>query len=59
VISFDQIIKSNLHYTRLIPFRMSRVSGAHLRGFAPGPIHQGFNSGKLLATCGRFDRLGV
>jgi len=23
--------KSNLHYTRLIPFRVSRVSGAHLR----------------------------
>jgi len=27
--------KSNLHYTRLIPIRVSRVSGAHLRGFAP------------------------
>jgi len=26
--------KSNLYYTRLIPFRVSRVSGAHLRGFA-------------------------
>jgi len=29
--------KSNLHYTRLIPFRVSRVDGAHLRGFAPRP----------------------
>jgi len=29
--------KSNLHYTRLIPFRVSRVSGAYLRGFAPRP----------------------
>jgi len=28
--------KSNLHYTRLIPFRVSRVRGIHLRGFAPG-----------------------
>jgi len=50
--------KSNLHYTRLIPFRMSRVSGAHLRGFAPGPTHQGCSGGESLATCGRFDRLG-
>jgi len=28
-------IKLNLYYTRLIPFRVLRVSGAHLRGFAP------------------------
>jgi len=42
--------KSNLHHTRLIPFRVSRVSGAHLRGFA--------NSGESLETCGRFYRPG-
>jgi len=53
--------KSNLHYTRLIPFRVSRVSGAHLRGFAPqqGPYNQGCNGGESLATYGRFDRLGI
>jgi len=36
---FSKIIKSksNLRYTRLIPFRVSRVSSAHLRGFAPRP----------------------
>jgi len=31
--NLDFEAKSNLHYTRLIPFRVSRVSGAHLRGF--------------------------
>jgi len=31
----SNIKKSNLRYTRLIHFRVSRVSGAHLRGFAP------------------------
>jgi len=36
-----QIKKSNLYYTRLIPFRVSGVSDAHLRSFAPGPTHQG------------------
>jgi len=51
--------KSNLHYTRLIPFQVSRVSGAHLRGFVPEPTHQGCNCGESLATCGRFDRLGI
>jgi len=29
--------KSNFYYTRLIPFRVSRVGGAHLHGFAPRP----------------------
>jgi len=29
--------KSNLLYTRLIPFRVSRVNDAYLRGFAPDP----------------------
>jgi len=52
-------IKSNLDYTRLILFWVSRVSGAHLRGFAPGLTHQGCNGGKSLATCRRFDRLGI
>jgi len=32
------------------------VSGAQLRGLKIFK-HQGCNSGKLLATCGRFDRL--
>jgi len=51
--------KLNLHYARLIPFRMSRVSGAHLRGFAPGSTHQGCNGSESLVTYGRFDRLGI
>jgi len=49
---FTKSKKSNLHYTRLIPFRVSRVGGAHLRSFAR-------NGGESLATCGRFDRLGI
>jgi len=53
------LIKSNLCYTCLIPFRVSRVSSAHLRGFAPRPTHQGCSGGESLATCGRFDRLGI
>jgi len=37
--------KSNLRrYTPLIPFRVSRVSGAQLRGFALGPTHQDYSS---------------
>jgi len=43
--------KSNLHYTRLIPFRMSGVSGAQLHGFPPVPTHQGCSGGESLATC--------
>jgi len=38
---------------------VTRVSGAHLRGFTPGPTHQDCNDGESLATCGRFDRLGI
>jgi len=49
-------IKSSLHSH--LAFRVSRVSGAHLLGFAPGPTHQGCSSDGSLATCGRFDRLG-
>jgi len=49
-----QDFKSNLLYTRLLPFRMSQVSGAHLRSFAPGPTHQGCSGGKSLALGGRF-----
>jgi len=30
-------IKSNVHHTSLIPFRVSRVSGAHLRDLRQGP----------------------
>jgi len=29
----------------LIHFRVSRMSGAHLRDFVPGPTHQGCNQG--------------
>jgi len=54
-----RIKKSNLYYTRLIPFWVSRVSGAHLRGFASGPTHQGCSDGESLAMCGRFNRLGI
>jgi len=36
---------------------MSRMSGAHLRGFALGPTHQGRSDDESLATCERFDRL--
>jgi len=38
---------------------VSRVSGAHLRGFAPEPTHQSCSGGESLATCGRFNRLGI
>jgi len=51
-------IKPNLRYTRLIPVRVSRVSGAQLRSFAPRPTHQGYSGGESLATCGRFIDLG-
>jgi len=27
------------------------VTGTHLRGFAPGPSHQGCNGDESLATC--------
>jgi len=53
------IIKSGLHYTRLILFRMSRVSGDHLRGFAVGSKLQGCSGSEPLATCGRFNRLWI
>jgi len=55
--------KSNLHYTHILvlPFRVSRVSSAHLRGFVPGPTHQNCcrGDGKFLATCERYDWLGI
>jgi len=37
--------KSNIHYTRLILFPVSRVSGAHFRGFAPEPTLKGCSGG--------------
>jgi len=43
----------------IIPFRASRVSGVHLRGFAPGFTHQGCSGGESLATRRRFDRFGI
>jgi len=52
--------KSNLHYTRLNT--LSRVTSERcpFRGFAPGPTHQvDCSGGESLATCGRFDRLGI
>jgi len=48
---------SDLRYTRL-PFSMSRVSGAQLRGFASGPTHKGINGGESLATCGKLNGSG-
>jgi len=47
--------KSNLCYTRLAPFQVLRMNGAHLHSFAPGPTLQGYNGGESMATCGRFD----
>jgi len=35
----EEIKKSNLRYTGLIPFRVSRVSGAHSHGFAAVTSH--------------------
>jgi len=43
-------IKSNLHYTRLISFRVSRVSSVHLRGFATGPTHQGCKQWRVVGN---------
>jgi len=37
---YGNLQKKNLGYTRLIPFLVSRVSGAHLLDFAPGTIFQ-------------------
>jgi len=51
--------KLNLHYTRLIPFRVSRVDGIHFRSLAPGPTIQGFCGGDSLATWRSFYRLGI
>jgi len=50
-------IKSSLH-------SLNTLSGVtsercHLRGFAPGHTHQGYNDGESLATCRRFDRLEI
>jgi len=47
---FKLMLKSNLRCTRIIPFWVSRVNGAHLRGFAPRPTHQVCNGGESLAT---------
>jgi len=51
-------VKLNLYYIRLIPFQVSRVSGVHLRGFAPGPTHQGCKVASRWQR-GRFNRLGI
>jgi len=58
VLKLNQEIKSSLYS---IPFRVSRVSGAHLRCFAPAArTHkQGYSGGESLVTCGRFDRLRI
>jgi len=42
--------KLNLYYTRLIPFRVSRVSGAHLRGFAPRPIQSSLQRWRVIGN---------
>jgi len=44
--------KSYLHYTRLIPFRVSQVSGANLSGFAPRPTI------KVAKVASRWQRVG-
>jgi len=51
-----QEANQNLYYTRLISFR---VSGAYPHLFAPGATLQGCNGGESLATCGKFDRIGI
>jgi len=56
---FISKIKSNLRYTRLLPFRVSQVSGAHLPGFRQDSHFKGYSGGESLATCGIFDRLGI
>jgi len=50
--------QNNLRYTRLIPFRVSQVSGALLRSFRQGPHF------KVTAVASRWqrvrlDRLGI
>jgi len=46
----------NLCYTRLIPFRVSRVSGVPISAaLRQGPYNQGCNGGESLATYGKFD----
>jgi len=52
-------ISLNLHYTRLIPFWASQMSGAHLRIFAPRLTLQRFSDGESLTACRRFDQLGI
>jgi len=42
---------ANLHYTRLIFFRVSRVSATNLHDFAPGSTHQG----ATVASCWQRD----
>jgi len=55
--TFERACKQG--FTLLMPFRVLRVSGAHLRGFAPGLTHQGCSGGESLVTCGKFGRLGT
>jgi len=50
--TFKNFKKSN-HYTRLIPFRVSRVSGAHLHSFVPGPTRI-----KVATVASRWQRVG-
>jgi len=53
ILNIKKNLKLNLCYTRLILFRVSRISrGAHLRGFAPGPTLQG------AAVASRLQRVG-
>jgi len=47
-----ELKKSNLHYTRSIPFRVSRVSSVQLRGFTQGPPI------KVVAVASRWQRVG-
>jgi len=57
---FKKVLKkSNFRYTRLMPFRVSRVSGAHFREFTPEITLQGCSGDESLAACWRFDRLWI
>jgi len=49
-VQYKSKTKSNVHYTRLLPFWMSRVSALH--GFASGPTHQCYSGGESFAVIG-------
>jgi len=46
-------------YTCLISFRVLRVSGSYICGLRQGCTNPNYSGGDLLATCEKFDRLGI